>query len=88
MQLSVSRRLAEAGVSPLHGISKTAPYFHNNSAATLEDVVIHYEEFYKHLLTRLTTPPLPFVLSTDGVHPDCPNVASERAALVAYLKRL
>ena len=28
-------------IPPLHGISRTAPYFHNNSAATLEDVVIH-----------------------------------------------
>ncbi len=34
-------------IAPLHGISQTAPYFHNNSAETLEDVVIHYEEFFK-----------------------------------------
>jgi len=25
--------------------SSPAPYFHNNSAETLEDFVIHYEEF-------------------------------------------
>lgn len=75
-------------VAPLHGISKTAPYFHNNSAATLEDVVMHYEEFYKQLLAGNPTGPFPFVLSTDGVHPDRPNVESERAALVAYLGRL
>jgi hypothetical protein len=75
-------------VAPLHGISKTAPYFHNNSAATLEDVVKHYEELYKHLLSGVTTPPLPLILSTDGVHADRPNVESERAALVAYLMRL
>jgi len=29
-------------VPGLRGISKTAPYFHNNSAATLEEVVDHY----------------------------------------------
>src|SRR5450432_624471 len=75
-------------VAPLHGISKTAPYFHNNSAATLEDVVVHYEEFYKHVDARDLPPPLPFVISTDGVHADRPNLPAERDALVAYLKRL
>jgi hypothetical protein len=75
-------------IAPLHGISKTAPYFHNNSAATLEDVVKHYEELYKHLLADNPTPPFPFVLSTDAVHADRPNVESERAALVAYLNTL
>jgi hypothetical protein len=76
-------------IAPLHGISKTAPYFHNNSAATLEDVVIHYEEFYKYLMSGGTPPPpLPPIFSTDGIHADRPNVQSERAALVAYLKRL
>ena len=33
----------------LLGISRTAPYFHNNSAATLEDVVDHYIEFFKRV---------------------------------------
>ena len=36
-------------VPGLRGISKTAPYFHNNSAATLEDVVDHYIEFFKRV---------------------------------------
>jgi cytochrome c peroxidase len=31
----------------LRGIRNTAPYFHNNSAATLEAVVDHYIEFFK-----------------------------------------
>jgi len=75
-------------VSPLHGISKTAPYFHNNSAATLEDVVEHYEEFYKHVAATDLPTPLPFVISTDGIHADRPNVPAERDALVAYLKTL
>jgi hypothetical protein len=75
-------------IAPLHGISKTAPYFHNNSAATLEDVVIHYEEFFKRSNAVNVLPPLPPLLTTDGVHRDRPNVPAERAALVAYLERL
>ena len=34
-------------VPSLRGLRKTAPYFHNNSAATLEAVVDHYIEFFK-----------------------------------------
>lgn len=33
-------------ISPLRGIAKTAPYFHDNSARTLEDVVAHYAKFF------------------------------------------
>lgn len=33
-------------ISPLRGISRTAPYFHDNSAKTLEDVVAHYAAFF------------------------------------------
>ena len=29
-------------ISPLRGVAKTAPYFHDNSAKTLEDVMKHY----------------------------------------------
>jgi cytochrome c peroxidase len=36
-------------VPPLLGIRETAPYFHNNSAATLEEVVEHYEAFFKRV---------------------------------------
>jgi cytochrome c peroxidase len=75
-------------VAPLHGISKTAPYFHNNSAATLEDVVVHYEEVFKRASALFPPPQLPHFLTTDGVHRDRPNVPSERPALVAYLMRL
>ena len=34
------------------GIRNTAPYFHNNSAATLEDVVDHYTEFFKRVASN------------------------------------
>jgi len=41
----------------LRGIGKTAPYFHNNSAATLEEVIDHYMEFFK--LVQANTAPGP-----------------------------
>lgn len=31
----------------LRGITRTAPYFHDNSAKTLEDVVAHYTQFFQ-----------------------------------------
>jgi cytochrome c peroxidase len=33
-------------ISPLRGIRHTAPYFHDNSAKTLEDVAAHYARFF------------------------------------------
>ena len=33
-------------ISPLRGIRHTAPYFHDNSALTLEDVARHYANFF------------------------------------------
>lgn len=33
-------------ISPLRGIRHTAPYFHDNSARTLEDAVAHYTKFF------------------------------------------
>ena len=33
-------------ISPLRGIRHTAPYFHDNSARTLEDVAAHYAKFF------------------------------------------
>ena len=75
-------------VPGLHGIAMTAPYFHNNSAATLEDVVDHYIQFFK--LVQATSPPgvVPPVASTDGVNFDRIPKPEERDALVAYLRKL
>ncbi|MBC8028253.1 MAG: c-type cytochrome [Steroidobacteraceae bacterium] len=72
----------------LHGISRTAPYFHNNSADTLEQVVDHYIAFFKRAL--VTAPPgvVPPFTTTDGVNPDRQPLPEEAAALVAYLKTL
>ena len=72
----------------LRGISKTAPYFHNNSAATLEEVVDHYIEFFKRV--RVNAPPgvVPPIATTDGVHFDRQPAPEEREALLAYLRKL
>jgi cytochrome c peroxidase len=73
----------------LRGIGATAPYFHNNSAATLEEVVDHYIELFKFI--KANTPPgfpPPPVASTDGVNFDRQPMPGERAALLAYLRKL
>jgi len=72
----------------LHGISQTAPYFHNNSAATLEDVVDHYIEFFKRVQVNAAPGVVPPIASTDGVHFDRRPTPEERAALIAYLRTL
>ena len=73
----------------LRGFRNTAPYFHNNSAATLEDVVDHYIELFK--LIKANSPPglpPPPVASTDGINFDRQPSPEERAALLAYLRKL
>jgi cytochrome c peroxidase len=76
-------------ITQLRGISKTAPYFHNNSAATLEDVIDHYVAVFRRA-ARLNPPPnLPPILSSNGLVIDRGFVtAEERAALLAYLGKL
>ena len=72
----------------LRGISKTAPYFHNNSADTLEEVVDHYIEFFKRVKLNSAPGVVPPITTTDGVHFDRRPVPEERAALLAYLRKL
>jgi cytochrome c peroxidase len=77
-------------VTQLRGISKTAPYFHNNSAATLEEVLDHYDAFFRRV-ARLSPPPalLPAFLSSNGLVIDRGFVLpEERRALLAYLQKL
>jgi hypothetical protein len=33
-------------IPQLRGIRHTAPYFHDNSAKTVEDVMVHYDKFF------------------------------------------
>jgi len=76
-------------VTQLHGIGKTAPYFHNNSAATLEEVLDHYDAFFRRVIRNNPPPNLPAVVSSNGLVVDRGFVKSdERAALLAYLRKL
>jgi cytochrome c peroxidase len=91
-RLLLTGQPADLGVmdtTNLRGISRTAPYFHNNSAATLEEVVDHYIAFFTRV-ARLNPPPnLPPILSSDGFVVDRGFVTdAEREALLAYLRKL
>lgn len=73
---------------PLRNLRNTAPYFHNNSAATLDAVLDHYEQMFK--FAAATAPPgiVPGILTTNGTTIDRPFTAAERPALLAYLKKI
>jgi cytochrome c peroxidase len=75
-------------VNGLRGIRHTAPYFHNNSADTLEEVVDHYIEFFKRVRANAAPGTVPPVASTDGVNFDRQPMPEEREALLAYLRKL
>jgi hypothetical protein len=73
----------------LRGIGRTAPYFHNNSAATLEEVLDLYDAFFRRSARLFPPPNLPPILSSDGLVIDRGFVtADERPALMAYLRKL
>jgi cytochrome c peroxidase len=72
----------------LRGIRHTAPYFHNNSADTLEIVVDHYIEFFKRVQANAPPGVIPPIASTDGVNFNRAPLPEERPALLAYLKKL
>ena len=91
-RLLLTGQIADLGVmdiTQLRGISRTAPYFHNNSAATLEAVLDHYDAFFRRA-ARLNPPPnLPPILSSNGLVVDRGFVTpEERPALLAYLRKL
>ena len=91
-RLLLTGQPADLGVmdpTQLRGISKTAPYFHNNSAATLEEVLDHYDAFFRRVARNNPPPNLPPLLSSNGLVVDRGFVtADERAALLAYLRKL
>lgn len=64
-------------IPSLWGTSRTAPYFHDNSAKTLEDVVKHYADFF----ALISTPP-------GGGNPALILTEQDKADIVAYLKLL
>lgn len=91
-RLLLTGQPADLGVmdmTQLHGIGKTAPYFHNNSAATLEEVLDHYEALFRRAARFNPPPNLPPILSSNGLVVDRGFLtAEERPALLAYLRRL
>ena len=66
-------------ISQLRGIRDTAPYFHDNSSKTLEDVVEHYRRFFL------------IVSDPDGPGPDGPLIVlddQDKKDIVAFMKLL
>ena len=66
-------------ISPLWGIKDTAPYFHDNSARTLEDVAEHYRQFFL------------IVSDPDGPGPEEPLIVlteQDKKDIVAFMKLL
>jgi cytochrome c peroxidase len=66
-------------ISPLRGIRKTAPYFHDNSAKTLEDVLDHYQQFFL------------IVSDPDGPGPEQPLIQlneQDKKDIIAFMKLL
>jgi cytochrome c peroxidase len=68
-------------IPTLYGSSKTAPYFHDNSAATLEDVVLHYQLDFQ-ALRRVIPAVVPWPLRPDLILDD------EIDPLIAYLNKI
>jgi len=65
----------------LRGIARTTPYFHNNSAATLEDVLTFYQAFFAR--REVLAPKSAFLNPPFG-----PFSKAEKPALLAYLRKL
>ena len=64
-------------IPTLWGAARTAPYFHDNSAKTLEELMAHYAKFF----AVVTTPP-------GGGPPRLVLTEQDQADVVAYLKLL
>ena len=75
-------------VPGLRGLRFTAPYFHNNSANTLEEVVDHYVAFFDRVKANALPGVAPPAVSTDGVNFDRKPQPEEVPALLAYLRKL
>ena len=65
------------------------PYFSNNTAATLEDMLEHYKQFFKRVEVQNAAAPL--LTTQPGVLPpviDRPFTDAEVPALLAYLRKI
>jgi cytochrome c peroxidase len=65
----------------LWGVASTAPYFHDNSAKTLEDVVDQYNFLFEH------SPELAAAAGCDSTRPECLN-DQDKTDIAAYLRLL
>ena len=86
-----AREFGRFDVPALFGIGRTAPYFHDNSAASLEDVVRHYQALFR-LLTffadaNLFAPPANGQGCNAGECRFRPLPDEEVQGLIAYLRR-
>lgn len=61
-------------IPQLRGINATAPYFHDHRARTLEEVVLHYQKFFR-FINEVRGLPLPLI-------PD-----EDLAPIVAYMRK-
>ncbi len=68
-------------IPPLYGISRTAPYFHDNSAPDLEAVLRHYQLEFEGV-RRVIPDFLPWPLRPDLITDD------QVAPIIAYLKKI
>ncbi|MEO8310281.1 MAG: hypothetical protein ABI520_03830 [Caldimonas sp.] len=76
-------------IPSLRGLSRTAPYFSNNTAATLEEMLDHYTAFFKRV--QVQNPAAPLLTTKPGVAPpviDRPFTQGEIPALLAYLRKI
>ena len=76
-------------IPSLRGIGRTAPYFSNNTAATLEEMLEHYKQFFRRV--AIIGPAAPMLTTQPGVVPpvhDRPFTDAEIPALLAYLRKL
>jgi cytochrome c peroxidase len=64
-------------IPTLWGVTETAPYFHDNSASTLADVVEHYAKFFAIIST-----------APGGAAPALVLSEQDKADIVAYMKLL
>lgn len=69
--------LGEFKIPTLWGVRSTAPYFHNNAAKTLEEVIEHYAVFFP-FATPIVLPGAPPIVFSE----------QDKADLLAYLKLL
>jgi cytochrome c peroxidase len=77
--LSTFDNLNAFKISPLRGIRHTAPYFHDNSAKTLEDVMRHYRTFFA-IASDLDGPgPLPPLVDL---------TEQDQRDIIAFMRRL